>query len=119
MKATFLAGRLREAVARDGGADHLEAEVAGVRGPSQERDQAVELVEGPRPAVHHEEGDHAGPLWDAPGLDVDVVDVDAWRVGWKTAMLPSVGALELERIHVNNCVVRCVNIECSTSSAHK
>lgn len=78
---TLLGGCLREAVARNGWTDDFKNMLitqAVVLGVSQERDDLIKLVEGARPAVHHQQG-----LWglaggEVGGLHVDEVDVQPW-----------------------------------------
>lgn len=78
---TLLGGCLGEAVARNGWTDDFKNMLitqAVVLGVSQERDDLIKLVEGARPAVHHQQG-----LWglaggEVGGLHVDEVDVQPW-----------------------------------------
>lgn len=71
--------RFREAVTRNGGANHLKDQVAGVGRLCQQRDQPIELVEGAGPTVHHDQRDGSRALRHLLGFHMQVVDVNACR----------------------------------------
>lgn len=89
-----------------------------VLGVSQERDDLIELVEGARPAVYHQQG-----LWGAAGrqlggLHVDEVDVQPWGTEHRQPRVERTPEPRRLQPRPSACPPRLCSLQSSASRCH-